>query len=246
MTEKDVVSKILESYPDVFADIINGFLFSGKQLVSPDDLIPANIASQYKADNKMCPSERSVSKYWRNICINIIVCRETENQSDSYKYLPVRIFSCDSAEYGNQLKEDKDKNFNGLYHPVVTIVLYFGDKPWNYGTSLSDCLDISEELIPYVGDYRINLFDMHHVSAEDSAKFRSDFKHIVEFYAARNDDTDYIPSDAKLSHAGEIADFFRVFQNDERFITAYNEAETGSTAEKMTVEEFKKKAGLTA
>ena len=57
MTEKDVVSKTLESYPDVFADIINGFLFSGKQLVSPDDLIPANIASQYKADNKMCPNE---------------------------------------------------------------------------------------------------------------------------------------------------------------------------------------------
>ena len=27
MTEKDVVSKTLESYPDVFADIINGFLF---------------------------------------------------------------------------------------------------------------------------------------------------------------------------------------------------------------------------
>ena len=101
MAEKDVVRKTLESYPDVFADIINGFLFSGKQLVSPDDLIPANIASQYKADNKMCPSERSVSKYWRNICFNIIVCRETENQSDSDKYLPVRIFSSDSTEYGN-------------------------------------------------------------------------------------------------------------------------------------------------
>ena len=57
MTEKDVVSKTLESYPDVFADIINGFLFGGKQLVSPDDLIPANIASQYKSDNKMCPNE---------------------------------------------------------------------------------------------------------------------------------------------------------------------------------------------
>ena len=49
MAEKDVVSKTLESYPDVFADIINGFLFSGKQVVCPDDLIPADIASQYSA-----------------------------------------------------------------------------------------------------------------------------------------------------------------------------------------------------
>ena len=27
MAEKDTISKTLESYPDVFADIINGFLF---------------------------------------------------------------------------------------------------------------------------------------------------------------------------------------------------------------------------
>ena len=88
---------------------------------------------------------------------------------------------------------------------------------------------------------------MHHVSAEDSAKFKSDFKHIVEFYAARNNDTDYIPSDAKLSHAGEIADFFRVFQNDERFITAHiTKQKQAAQQKKMTVEEFKKKAGLTA
>ena len=294
MAEKDDIRKTLESYPDVFADIINGFLFSGKQVVCPGDLIPADIASQYKADGMIRSQERDVSKYWRNNCFNIIACFGIENQSAPDKYMPMRIINYDGAGYGKQLKENKDKNFNGLYHPVVTIVLYFGDKPWNYGTSLSDCLDISEEFIPYVGDYRINLFDMHHVSAEDPAKFKSDFRHIVEFYAARNDDTDYIPSDAKLSHAGEIADFFRVFQNDERFITAYNEAKKdkeeitmcefvdkleargeakgraegraegriavladlvksgiitvmqAAQQEKMTVEEFKKKAGLTA
>ena len=65
---------------------------------------------------------------------------------------------------------------------------------------------------------------MNHVSAEDSAKFKSDFRHIVEFYAALNSETEYEPSDETLDHAREIADFFRVFQNDERFITAYNEA----------------------
>lgn len=148
MTEKDVVSKTLESYPDVFADIINGFLFSGKQVVCPDDLIPADIASQYKADGMIRSQERDVSKYWRNNCFNIIACFGIENQSAPDKYMPMRIINYDGAGYGKQLKENKDKNFDGLYHPVVTIVLYFGDKPWNYGTSLSDCLDISEELNP--------------------------------------------------------------------------------------------------
>ena len=224
MAEKDTVSKTLESYPDVFADIVNGFLFDGKQIVDPDDLVPADIASQYKADGIIRSQERDVSKYWRNSCFKIIAYFGIENQSSPDKFMTMRIINYDGAEYGKQLKENKDNSFSGLYHPVVTIVLYFGEKPWNYSTELLDCLDVPKELVPYVSNYHINLFDMNHVSAEDSAKFKSDFRHIVEFYAALNSETEYEPSDETLDHAREIADFFRVFQHDERFITAYNEA----------------------
>lgn len=52
MAEKDITSKTIESFNDVFADIVNGFLFDGEKVISPDELTPADIFSQYKADGK--------------------------------------------------------------------------------------------------------------------------------------------------------------------------------------------------
>ena len=37
MGEKDITEKTLESYNDVFADILNALLFNGKQVVDPND-----------------------------------------------------------------------------------------------------------------------------------------------------------------------------------------------------------------
>ena len=38
MGQKDIAEKALESYNDVFADIVNGFVFKGKKVVKEDDL----------------------------------------------------------------------------------------------------------------------------------------------------------------------------------------------------------------
>ena len=38
MAVKDIAEKILEDYPDVFADIVNGFLFNGKKVIKRDEL----------------------------------------------------------------------------------------------------------------------------------------------------------------------------------------------------------------
>ena len=38
MAQKDTSEKILESYNDVFSDIVNVFLFNGKQVLSADEL----------------------------------------------------------------------------------------------------------------------------------------------------------------------------------------------------------------
>lgn len=41
MAHKDITTKTIESYNDVFADIVNGFLFNGEKVISPDELIPS-------------------------------------------------------------------------------------------------------------------------------------------------------------------------------------------------------------
>ena len=39
MGEQDITEKILESYNDVFADIVNVLLFNGEQIIRPDELV---------------------------------------------------------------------------------------------------------------------------------------------------------------------------------------------------------------
>ncbi len=42
MGQKDITEKTLEDYEDVFADIVNGFIFHGDQRVKPADLRGGN------------------------------------------------------------------------------------------------------------------------------------------------------------------------------------------------------------
>ncbi|MBR1855409.1 MAG: hypothetical protein IJ794_20080 [Lachnospiraceae bacterium] len=49
MGQKDLSQKHLESYPDVFADIVNALLYEGRQIVKADELIPAPTESFYRA-----------------------------------------------------------------------------------------------------------------------------------------------------------------------------------------------------
>lgn len=46
--KRDVTTKLLEEYPDVFADIGNVNLYGGKPVISPDDLelLPSNLSYQ--------------------------------------------------------------------------------------------------------------------------------------------------------------------------------------------------------
>ena len=62
--EKDMTQKSLEAFNDVFADIVNGLLFQGEQVISETSLTDAQPLSMYKADGKLHEQERDVAKYW--------------------------------------------------------------------------------------------------------------------------------------------------------------------------------------
>ena len=47
MAEKDIMEKTLESHEDVFADIVNVLLFSGKKIIRVLELLgPVNVADK--------------------------------------------------------------------------------------------------------------------------------------------------------------------------------------------------------
>ena len=82
LAEKDITEKLLEDYGDVFSDIVNGFIFYGKPVVTEDELTDIHTVSQYKAfDGKLHGEERDVAKRWKQGVVNIAVLG-IENQSE--------------------------------------------------------------------------------------------------------------------------------------------------------------------
>ena len=87
MAEKDASEKILESYNDVFSDIVN--------VLQLEDQAPR---TYYKADGRLHEIERDVAKRWKNGNIRV-ACIGFENQTASDPDMPLRVIGYDGAEY---------------------------------------------------------------------------------------------------------------------------------------------------
>ena len=69
-----------------------------------------------------------------------------------------------------------------ISYPVVTLVLYFGEKHWKKPLSLKECLNIPDRLEPFVNDYRINLFEISWLKEKQVQMFTSDFKIVADYF----------------------------------------------------------------
>ena len=107
MNGKDITQKMLERYNDVFADIVNVLLFSGKKIVDEDALIDTPVDSALKLDGEIHSQYRDVAKYWKNGQINIALFG-LENQTVPDKLMPMRVIGYDGAEYKRQVLEKTD------------------------------------------------------------------------------------------------------------------------------------------
>ena len=85
MAEKDIAEKNFMALEDVFADVYNGLLFNGEEVIKPDDLEDVRGFSQYKTDdNKLHEQERDVLKLWKGHGINLAFMG-IENQTNVMK-----------------------------------------------------------------------------------------------------------------------------------------------------------------
>ncbi len=213
MAQKDITEKLLEDYNDVFADIVDVLLFDGKQIVREEDLADAGVKSQYKADNAtLHEQERDVAKFWKkgNVCIAVL---GLENQTAQDKDMPLRILAYDGASYRSQIL-----NGSGKRYPVITLVLYFGDRPWSGPKSLHECLYIPEKLKGYVNDYQIRVIDIPYLSEKQISEFQSDFRIVADYFAQRQrKNGEYTPGTQEFRHTDAILKFFNVFTDDKRF-----------------------------
>ena len=220
MGQKDSIEKLLEDYNDVFADIIDVLLFDGKEVIQEEDLVDVRTRSQYKADDALLhEQERDVAKLWksRNVCIALI---GIENQTQIDNDMPLRVIGYDGASYRSQILGKNEERY-----PVITLILYYGDKPWSGPKSLHESLNIPEGLRKYVNDYPIRIVNISYLTEEQVSEFQSDFQIIADYFVQKRvNHGEYIPGNQEFRHTDAVLKFLDIFTSDERFSEAAESA----------------------
>ena len=234
MGQKDITQKNFEAYNDVFSDIVNGTLFDGKEVIKPEALVDAVAKSQYKADdNVIHEQERDVAKYWTDEnCYIRLALLGVENQLAIDMDMPLRVIGYDGSSYRDEMNQDeivideetgKKHKIRHKRYPVVTIVLYFGKVPWKKPLSLHDVLEISDDLKPFVNDYKINLIDVPRLTEEQVKKFTSDFQIIADYFVQLNENKGYVPKDITIRHTDSFLKLMSVLTQDDKYVEIYRE-----------------------
>ena len=112
-----------------------------------------DVFSQYKADGKLRFQERDCAKIWKDQNDEAVIALFCiENQVAVDKFLAVRVIGYDGAAYRDQLNKKSIKNGENItneklvIHPVLTLVLYFGEGEWTAPTTLYECMNVPEKL----------------------------------------------------------------------------------------------------
>ncbi len=190
-----------------FADLFNGVIFDGEQIVLPEQLEPtdseADILDVDKdGRTKEVRRHRDIVMKWKTKAeLVMLAC---ENQERVHYAMPVRNMLYDSLSYTEQIRQmwnevPKDEKITSEEFlskfrksdkicPVVTIVLYYGKEPWDGSKELyemfEDDFQGKDKLMRFIPNYRMNLIDVAHT--EDAEKFQTDLQEVLGMLKYRN------------------------------------------------------------
>ena len=242
---KDITEKYLESYNDVFLDIVNVyFAINGVKdlrIERPEDLQDAQTRTVYKSVGEIREQERDVTKLWvtEGAVISLI---GLENQSVIDRTMPLRIFGYEGADYRYQLTQ-KDRKLN----PVFTIVVYFGtSERWPKSRTLFELLKVPDSLKMLLNDCHVNVLELAWLTDEQIELFKSDFKFVARQVRSERTGEEFIPSDERVTHPDALLKLMGALTGDKRFTEAVNNLadfyEGGNFTMKSFLDSFLEKA----
>lgn len=260
--EKDIRWKRFFEDKRRYADIINGLGCGGRQLVSADD-----IQEEEDAGGKRSRDILRRAALGMNFVIAGIENQEEPDYGLPFRSMAYdagaygkqmrkirrEVRSAEKAEKA-QGQEEADaegvpeKLMPGEYlygfrkesrlHPVITFVLYSGEKPWDGARRLHEMLDftgVPECLQEMTPDYKINVIEIRKL--EHTEVFRTDVKQVFDFIRLSGD------KEALLELVEGDAHYRNMEEDAAEVITAY--ANAGELREQMerTRKERKEKGG---
>ena len=188
-------------------------------------------------DGKLHENRRDVRKADKDHNVYRLICG-IENQSGVDNTMPERVMGYDYAAYEAQIKEiteeNKEKNrpaFTKRIHdeqklaPVLTAVLYWGDKEWCGPKRLHDMLEFPQKteavIRPLVPDYPMNLVEVRRIPKDVREKLTSDFGLIAEYVARKQDPErlEELMSDQihTIKHPEEFLELLSEVANDKQY-----------------------------
>lgn len=185
-----------------FAEIFNLGLFGGEKIVNPVWLKTMDPASSMIAEPKrgkpfIIKRYRDILKAQENEHGEICFLLGIENQDKEHFYMPVREMLYKGLTYMEQVRaiqkehsEKKDLTVSAEFLsgfgrldrvcPVITLVIYYGDKPWSAPKTLYEMFDtdiLTGKIRKYVPDYPINLLEIRDI--QNTERFCTDLNAVL-------------------------------------------------------------------
>ena len=238
--QKDVSLKTFWRDNEHFADLFNATVFNGRQVLKPDKLTEmdtdVSATIQSKNYNESITRNRDVVKKMSDgVEFNIL---GLEIQDKTHYAMPLRTMTYDALGYikeYNDIKKhhklNKDSfssheeflsgiNKSDRFHPIITLVLYYGESLWDGPTCLSDMMiSMSNNIKEYFSDYKLNLVqildsDKYTFYNEDVRDvfniirniYNDDFDSIYREYESRNVDIDVMELICSITSVPKLMD----------------------------------------
>jgi hypothetical protein len=164
-----------------FADLFNAVLFQGREVIKPEELEDVDTEEssilEHRDYAESIGAARDNIKIRKRSFVHGVefVLLGLEGQEHIHYAMPMRVMGYDYGSYKKQYDSNaqKYKSEKGLeedeylsrmrrtdrFIPVITVVIYYGEKPWDGATSLHGMLNIPEEMQPFVNDYKMLLVE---------------------------------------------------------------------------------------
>ena len=203
MSNLDILSRDFWKDNRRFADLFNTVLYDGKQVILPEKLMEADsnlsgsIQTKKKEDVFVERRADLIRKFAEDSEYAIFLL---ENQSHIHYGMPLRVMMYDALGYREECAKKKRENKkNAVYanrdeflsgmrkeeriHPVFTLVVYYGEKPWDGPRRLKDMMmDMPKWMEKSFSDYSMNLLEIrlseHTFQNEDVSRLVYMIQHI--------------------------------------------------------------------
>lgn len=199
--EKDTVWKSYLSDNERFADLINGILFCGRQIVKADSIEELDTQTGYvkhpgEKRKKKIKIRDTARRVWfeSNYAHVAIECEEYVDYC-----MPLRDMNYNVGDYEKQAAKvrrqvnQEQENLHGgerMYRfkkkscvrPSVSLTLYFGKEEWDGPKEMHDMtsfVGMPEEIRTWTQNYRMHILEVRKM--KDTSVFQTDVRQVLDF-----------------------------------------------------------------